>query len=126
MPMSEKQIKRFLSIQSHERFAKLLIEESKTKTAIFSKKDMYIYNTEFKYYEPVDIGGRFLNLVSRVLHEAIEPWEQHFAKKLALAIADKELDKEDKDEIKTHIKQIQNKSTTLFIPSRPLLSLKTL
>ena len=38
MPYSEAQIKTFLTIQSHERFAKLFIAESTTKTIVFSKK----------------------------------------------------------------------------------------
>jgi len=111
MPLSEKQIKKFLAIQSHERFAKLFIAESKTKTIIFSKKEMYIYNTEFSYYEPVDLGGRFISLVSDVLHATIEPWEQHFAQKLADVVSNKELDKEEKNEIKDQLKVIQKQLT---------------
>jgi len=107
MPQSEKQIKQFLTIQSHERFAKLFISESKTKTIIFVKKEMYIYNKEFSYYEPVDFDGRFKHLVSEVLHTTIEPWEQHFAKKLSDVVQNKELDKEEKDEIKDKLKLIQ-------------------
>ena len=58
-PMPESDIKKFLAIQSNERFATLFIENSSTKTLIFSKKEMYIYNDKFNYYEPVDIGGAF-------------------------------------------------------------------
>ena len=47
MPYSEAQIKIFLNIQSHERFAKLFIKESTTKTIVFSKKEIYMYNTTF-------------------------------------------------------------------------------
>ena len=50
MTYSEAQIKTFLNIQSHERFAKLFITESTTKTIIFSKKEIYMYNTAFNYY----------------------------------------------------------------------------
>ena len=104
MPLSEKQIKKFLAIQSHERFANLFISESKTKTIIFSKKEMYIYNTEFSYYEPVDLDGRFKSLVSKVLHSTIEPWENHFAKKLAYVIINKELDKAERRKSKIKLK----------------------
>lgn len=116
MPLSEKQIKKFLAIQSHERFANLFISESKTKTVIFSKKEMYIYNTEFNYYEPVDLDGRFKSLVSKVLHATIEPWEHHFAQKLADVVSNKELDKEEKNEIKDQLKIIQ-KQLTIAIKS---------
>jgi phage/plasmid-associated DNA primase len=123
MPLSEKKIKNFLAIQSHERFAKLFISESQTKTIIFSKKEMYIYNKEFKYYEPVDLGGRFIPLVSGVLHATIEPWADHFSKKLADVVVNKELDKEEKDEIKDQLKVVQKQisnaiksiETTTFI-----------
>ena len=123
MPLSEKKIKNFLAIQSHERFAKLFISESQTKTIIFSKKEMYIYNKEFKYYEPVDLGGRFIPLVSDVLHATIEPWADHFSKKLADVVVNKELDKEEKDEIKDQLKVVQKQisnaiksiETTTFI-----------
>ncbi len=93
MPMSVSHIKKFLAIQSHERFADLFISESTTKTIIFSKKEMYIYNNEFNYYEPVDIGGRFLKLVSSVLHKAIEEWEQRFLKDFMISMKDEELTK---------------------------------
>jgi hypothetical protein len=70
---------------------------------------LYIYNIESKYYEPGDIGGRFISLVSDVLHATIEPWEQHF---LAEVISNKELYKEEKDEIKDQLKSIQKQIGT--------------
>ena len=115
----------FLAMPSNERYAKMFIVESPYKTVIFSKKEMYIYNPEFCYYEPVDIGGRFLTLVSKVLHSVIEPWEELYAKKLSIVVNNKEMYKEEKEEAKNNIKKIQKSidgaiykiETTSFIKS---------
>jgi len=123
MPYSEAQIKTFLTIQSHERFAKLFIAESTTKTIVFSKKEIYMYNMEFKYYQPVDMNGRFLHLVSKVLHESIDKWTDIFLKKVFLTKSDNDLDPEEKKDVleamKLTLKQINAATkaieTTTFI-----------
>ena len=123
MDMSESEIKSFLAIQSHERFAKLFIKNSTTKLIVISKKEIYMYNMEFKYYQPVDMNGKLLSLVSDVLHKAIEPWSDHFGRKFLEIKIDKELSMEEKkeevDKIKGNLKQIsqaiKNIETTYFM-----------
>ena len=106
MPYTDVEIKQFLSVCSHERFAKLFIEESTTKIVVLSKKDIYVFNSNFNYYEPVDIHGRFLSLVSDILHKVIEPWENKFNAQLAKIIEDREMNKDDKDTAKEKIQKI--------------------
>jgi phage/plasmid-associated DNA primase len=107
MTYSEKKIKKFLTFCSQERFAKLFIEQSQTKIIVFSKKEVFVYNDKFNYYEPVDIHGRFLSLVSNILHDIIEPWDEHFSTKLKTIINNKELDKDEQDQSKEETKKIQ-------------------
>jgi len=106
MPYTDREIKKFLNVCSHERFAKLFIEESTTTIIVFSKKEVFVYNDKFNYYEPVDIHGRFLSLVSNTLHKVIEPWDDHFSNQLMQIMADRELDKQERDEAKERIKKI--------------------
>ena len=123
MKFSESSIRRFLEIQSHERFAKLYLKHTKTPLIVLSKKEIFMYNPEFKYYQLVKQGGRLLHLVSNVLHTALETFHSHFTNKYADANANKELEKDDKNEVltemKTIIKQInvaiKNIETTTFI-----------
>ena len=51
MSMSDAEIKRFLTIQSHERFARLFIENCTSKILVFAEDEVYIFNNEFKYYQ---------------------------------------------------------------------------
>ena len=108
--LSEQQIKSFLKIQSDERFAKLFISQSSTKLIVLSKKDIYMFNNEFNYYQPVEMNGKLLSLVSDVLHQTIEPWAEAFEKEIMTIKTNKELDKGEKDEhcdrIKVILKQI--------------------
>ena len=79
--LSEQQIKSFLKIQSDERFAKLFISQSSTKLIVLSKKDIYMFNNEFNYYQPVEMNEKLLSLVSDVLHQKIELWAEAFEKR---------------------------------------------
>lgn len=106
MVYTESQIKKFLNVSSQERFARLFIEESDTQIIVFSKKEVFIFNGDFNYYEPVDIHGRFMSLISKVLHKIIEPWEDLFSDKLK-AITNKNSNKEEQEQSKEEIKQIQ-------------------
>jgi phage/plasmid-associated DNA primase len=123
MKFSESSIKSFLEIQSHERFAKLYLKHTKTPLVVLSKKEIYMYNPEFKYYQQVEQTGRLMHLVSDVLHKALETFHSHFTNKYADANANKELGKDDRDEIlaelKTVLKQIniaiKSIETTTFI-----------
>ena len=123
MKISESSIRRFLENKSHERFAKLYLKHTKTPLIVLSKKEIFMYNPEFKYYQLVEQGGRLLHLVSDVLHTALETFHSHFTNKYADANANKELEKDDKNEVltemKTIIKQInvaiKNIETTTFI-----------
>ena len=45
MPYTDREIKKFLNVCSHERFAKLFIEESTTTIIVFSKKEVFVYNS---------------------------------------------------------------------------------
>ena len=125
MEMSDTEIKSFLAIQTHERFAKLFIKYTPTKLVVISQKEIFMFNKEFNYYQPVGIRGKLMSLVSDVLHAIIEPWSVPFEKKFLEIKLDKTLNKEDKDEeterIKKILKQITNAikcvETTSFINS---------
>ena len=78
MEMSDTQIKSFLAIQTHERFAKLFIKYTPTKLVVISQKEIFMFNKEFNYYQPVGIRGKLMSLVSDVLHAFIEPWSETF------------------------------------------------
>ena len=112
MPYTDREIKKFLNVCSHERFAKLFIEESTTTIVVFSKKEVFVYNDKFNYYEPVDIHGRFLSLVSNTLHKVIEPWDELFSNQLMQIMANRELDKQERDEAKERIKKIIQQIST--------------
>ena len=62
MKFSESSIRRFLEIQSHERFAKLYLKHTKTPLIVLSKKEIFMYNPEFKYYQLVEQGGSLVHL----------------------------------------------------------------
>jgi phage/plasmid-associated DNA primase len=125
MEMSDTQIKSFLAIQTHERFAKLFIKYTPTKLVVISQKEIFMFNKEFNYYQPVGIRGKLMSLVSDVLHAIIEPWSEPFERKFMEIKLDKTLNKEDKDEeaerIKKILKSITNAikcvETTSFINS---------
>jgi len=112
MPYTDREIKKFLNVCSHERFAKLFIEESTTTIVVFSKKEVFVYNDKFNYYEPVDIHGRFLSLVSNTLHKVIEPWDELFSDQLMQIMTNRELDKQERDEAKERIKKIIQQIST--------------
>ena len=123
MKLSDSSMRRFLDIQSHERFANIYFKFSTTPLVVLSKKDIFMYNTEFKYYQHVDQAGRLMSLVSDVLHKALNEIHLHFKNKLLEVKTDAELDQSDKDEalneLKTVIKQVntatKNIETTTFI-----------
>ena len=123
MKLSDSNMRRFLEIQSHERFANIYFKFLTTPLVVLSKKEIYMYNPEFKYYQYVDQSGRFMSLVSDVLHQALNEIHQHFKNKLLEVKTDAELDRSDKDEalneLKKVIKQVntatKNIETTTFI-----------
>ena len=111
-PMTEQQIKKFLTIQTDERFAKLFISQSSTKLIVLSKKDIYMFNNEFNYYQPVEMNGKLLSLVSDVLHRTIEPWYEPYEKQILTIKMNKDLDKEEKYELSDRIKIILKQITS--------------
>jgi len=123
MKLSDSSMRRFLDIQSHERFANVYFKFSTTPLVVLSKKEIYMYNPEFKYYQHVDQAGRLMSLVSDVLHKALNEIHTHFKNKLLEVKTDAELDQSDKDEalneLKRVIKQVntatKNIETTTFI-----------
>ena len=123
MKLSDSNMRRFLEIQSHERFANIYFKFSTTPLVVLSKKEIYMFNPEFKYYQHVDQAGRLMSLVSDVLHKALNDIHQHFKNKLLEVKTDAELDQSDKDEalneLKKVIKQVntatKNIETTTFI-----------
>ena len=123
MKLSDSSMRRFLDIQSHERFANIFFKFSVTPLVVLSKKEIYMYNPEFKYYQHVDQTGRLMSLVSDVLHKALNEIHVHFKNKLLEVKTDAELDQSDKDEalneLKRVIKQVntatKNIETTTFI-----------
>ena len=98
MKLSDSSMRRFLDIQSHERFANIYFKFSTTPLVVLSKKEIYMYNPEFKYYQHVDQTGRLMSLVSDVLHKALNEIHAHFKNKLLEVKTDEELDQSDKDE----------------------------
>ncbi len=122
MPMSDNEIKRFLTIQSHERFARLFIENCTSKILVFSEDEVYIYNTEFNYYQFTSSTSLIMNIISKVLHEILELWQVNFDKE-QIHIMNLNIDPDDKklrsDRIRETIRQnntaIKNIETTTFI-----------
>ena len=123
MKFSESSIRRFLENKSHEQFAKLYLKHTKTPLIVLSKKEIYMYNPEFKYYQQVEQTGRLMHLVSDVLHTVLESFYAHFTNKYNDANGNKELGKDDRDEVLTEVKAmlkqiniaIKNVETTPFI-----------
>jgi phage/plasmid-associated DNA primase len=119
MKLSDSSMTRFLDIQSHEGFAKIYFKYSTTPLVVLSKKDIYMYNSEFKYYQHVDQAGRLMPLVSDVLHTALDEMHTHFKNKLSEAKTD-QCEKDDASiKVSKVIKQvntaIKNIETTTFI-----------
>jgi len=120
--MSDNEIKRFLTIQSHERFARLFIENCTSKILVFSEDEVYIYNTEFNYYQLTSSTSLIMSIISKVLHEILERWEDKFDKE-QIYIMNLNIDPDDKklrsDRIRETIRQnntaIKNIETTTFI-----------
>lgn len=75
-------IKTLLRLQSHEKFAKLFISNCKTNIKVLSTKDIYIYNTDLKYYQKVQATGKLMVLVSEVLHPILNNYLFMFEKYL--------------------------------------------
>ena len=107
MPYTESEILKFLAIPSHERYAKMFIAESPHKVVVFSTEKVYMYNTEFCYYQEVHIWGKFQRLVSSVLHSVLEPWEDVYAERQAAIISNDALSTDEKKEARAGIKKIQ-------------------
>ena len=80
MSMSDNEIKRFLTIQSHERFAKLFIENCTSKILVFDENEVYVYNSEFNYYQITPSISLIMNIISKVLHGILEQWQTKFEK----------------------------------------------
>jgi phage/plasmid-associated DNA primase len=120
--MSDNEIKRFLTIQSHERFAKLFIDNCTSKILVFNEDEVYIYNNEFKYYQLASSATLIMNIISKVLHEITERWQVKFEEEQK-SIMNTDIDADDKklkiDRIRETIKQnntaIKNIETTTFI-----------
>ena len=82
-----------------------------------------MYNSTFNDYQPVDMNGRFLHLVSDVLHKSIDAWTEIFLKKVFVTKSDNDLAPEEKKDvletIKLTLKQINTATkaieTTTFI-----------
>ena len=81
MKLSEPKMREFLDVQSHERFAKIYFKFSTTPLVVLSKKEIYMFNPEFKYYQHVEQTGRLMSLVSEVLHTALKSFNDHFSDK---------------------------------------------
>ena len=104
--MSDTEIKNFLTIQTHERFAKLFIKYTPTKLVVISQKEIFMFNKEFNYYQPVSVRGKLMSLVSDVLHKIMEPWSTPFEKRFLEIKLSKDISKEDKDDETERIKKI--------------------
>jgi len=122
MSMSDNEIKRFLTIQSHERFAKLFIENCTSKILVFDENEVYVYNSEFNYYQITPSISLIMNIISKVLHGILEQWQTKFEKE-QIQIMNLDIDADEKklksNRIRETIKQnnmaIKNIETTTFI-----------
>ena len=123
MSINDNEIKRFLNIQSHERFAKLFIDNCTSNIKVFDKGEVYIYNNEFNYYQLATSTSLIMSIVSKVLHTVIEKWQDKFEKEQMDIASDRELEPDAKklkmDRIRDILKQcngaIKNIETTSFI-----------
>ena len=123
MSMSDAEIKRFLTIQSHERFARLFIENCTSKILVSAEDEVYIFNNEFKYYQMGSSSSLMMNLISKVLHEITDKWQIKFEQEMKNAINNSDMDSDDKKQkikrISETIQQtntaIKNIETTTFI-----------
>jgi len=71
-----------------------------------------MFNNEFNYYQPVEMNGKLLSLVSDVLHRTIEPWYEPYERQILTIKMNKDLDKEEKDELCDRIKIILKQITS--------------
>jgi len=110
--LSEPKIREFLEIQSHERFAKIYFKFSTTPLVVLSKKEIYMYNPEFKYYQHVDQTGRMMSLVSEVLHTALNTFNDHFQKKYFELKSDKTTEKENRKEAMNDMVKVMKQVNT--------------
>ena len=123
MSMNDNEIKRFLTIQSHERFAKLFIDNCTSNIKVFDKGEVYIYNTEFNYYQLATSSSLIMNIVSKVLHAVIEQWQNKYETEQMDIAGDRELEPDAKklkmDRIREILKHcnvaLKNIETTSFI-----------
>jgi len=112
--LSEPKMREFLEIQSHERFAKIYFKFSTTPLIVLSKKEMYMFNPEFKYYQQVEQTGRLMNLVSEVLHTALKTFNDHFEQKYRELKSDKTSEKEHiKEAMSDMVKVIKQVNTAM-------------
>jgi len=110
--LSEPKMREFLEIQSHERFAKIYFKFSTTPLVVLSKKEIYMYNPEFKYYQHVDQTGRMMSLVSEVLHTALNTFNDHFQKKYFELKSDKTTEKENRKEAMNDMVKVMKQVNT--------------
>ena len=110
--LSEPKMREFLEIQSHERFAKIYFKFSTTPLVVLSKKEIYMYNPEFKYYQHVDQIGRMMSLVSEVLHTALNTFNEYFQKKYFELKSDKTAEKEYRKEAMNDMVKVMKQVNT--------------
>lgn len=109
---SEPKMREFLEIQSHERFAKIYFKFSTTPLVVLSKKEIYMFNPEFKYYQHVDQTGRMMSLVSEVLHTALNTFNEYFQKKYFELKSDKTAEKEYRKEAMNDMVKVMKQVNT--------------
>ena len=112
MKLSEPKMREFLDVQSHERFAKIYFKFSTTPLVVLSKKEIYMFNPEFKYYQHVEQTGRLMTLVSDVLHTALKSFNDHFSDKYFELKSDKTIQKEYRKEAMNDMVKVMKQVNT--------------
>ena len=112
MKLSEPKMREFLDVQSHERFAKIYFKFSTTPLVVLSKKEIYMFNPEFKYYQHVEQTGRLMSLVSEVLHTALKSFNDHFSDKYFELKSDKTIQKEYRKEAMNDMVKVMKQVNT--------------
>ena len=110
--LSEPKMREFLDVQSHERFAKIYFKFSTTPLVVLSKKEIYMFNPEFKYYQHVEQTGRLMTLVSDVLHTALKSFNDHFSDKYFELKSDKTIQKEYRKEAMNDMVKVMKQVNT--------------
>ena len=99
----------FFSLQTHERFADIFLQNCTQKIIVLSEKDVYRFNLEYKYYEKISPFGILAQVISDTIHQWIYRWDKHFKQQIDTLNKDKNKNEHDNsNKIKTFYKIQEN------------------